>query len=135
GRIPNPQLKLQFSKQALEPTGMPAGFHAYAHLLTLLFQLSVKLFSFFAVNQASFAQFPRFAIYPCNLLEARMIITAYNQHVRLLSSALWLFAPPKFTRAWEPTLFRKSLRSVENPPLTEIAGSAATWFMGVMVTS
>src|SRR3984957_2579064 len=34
-----------------------------------------------------------------------MIITPYNQHVRLLSSEPFgWFAPPKFTRAWEPTL-------------------------------
>jgi hypothetical protein len=40
-----------------------------------------------------------------NLLEARMIVTTYNQHVRLLSSEPFgWFAPPKFTRAWEPTL-------------------------------
>jgi hypothetical protein len=39
------------------------------------------------------------------LLEARMIVTTYNQHVRLLSSEPFgWFAPPKFTRAWEPTL-------------------------------
>jgi hypothetical protein len=39
-----------------------------------------------------------------NLLEARVIVTSYNQHVRLLSPEPWLVAPPKSTRAWEPTL-------------------------------
>ena len=29
---------------------------------------------------------PRFRVHKCNLLEARMIVTTYNQHVRLLSS-------------------------------------------------
>jgi hypothetical protein len=34
-----------------------------------------------------------------------MIVTTYNQHARLLSSKPFgCFAPPKFTRAWEPTL-------------------------------
>src|SRR5437588_6890403 len=34
-----------------------------------------------------------------------MIVTTYNQHVRLLSSEPFgWFAPPKSTRAWEPTL-------------------------------
>src|SRR5438477_11634718 len=34
-----------------------------------------------------------------------MIVTTYNQHVRLLSSEPFgWFAPPKFTRTWEPTL-------------------------------
>src|SRR5207237_10479067 len=37
--------------------------------------------------------------------EARMIVTTYNQHVRLLSSEPFgCLAPPKSTRAWEPTL-------------------------------
>src|SRR5690348_2795605 len=41
-----------------------------------------------------------------------MIVTAYNQHVRLLSSEPFgWFAPPKSTRAWEPTLFMESLQS------------------------
>src|SRR3954447_24984321 len=41
-----------------------------------------------------------------------MIITSYNQHVRLLSSEPFgWFAPPKSTRAWEPTLFMESLHS------------------------
>src|SRR6266496_6706250 len=41
-----------------------------------------------------------------------MIITTYNQHVRLLSSEPFgWFAPPKSTRAWEPTLFMESLHS------------------------
>jgi len=38
------------------------------------------------MNQASFPEFTGFGIDKRNLLEARMIITAYNQHVRLLSS-------------------------------------------------
>jgi hypothetical protein len=55
--------------------------------------------------QAPFAALTRFCVHKCNLLEARMIVTTYNQHVRLLSSELFgWFAPPKFTRAWEPTL-------------------------------
>jgi len=34
-----------------------------------------------------------------------MIVTTYNHHVRLLSSEPFgWFAPPKSTRAWEPTL-------------------------------
>src|SRR6185295_16367014 len=65
------------------------------------------------MRQAAFAQFTRACIDERNLLEARMIITTYNQHVRLLSSEPFgWFAPPKFTRAWEPTLFMESLRSL-----------------------
>src|SRR3954451_13013891 len=38
------------------------------------------------MRQAPFAQFTCVGIDVSNLLEARMIITTYNQHVRLLSS-------------------------------------------------
>src|SRR4051794_24214873 len=56
------------------------------------------------MRQASFAQFTCVSIAVSNLLEARMIITSYNQHVRLLSSEPFgWFAPPKFTRPWGPT--------------------------------
>src|SRR5512132_4541112 len=91
---------------------MPAGFHSYTCLQALLVEFAVELLGFFPVRQPSFAQFAGLAIHPCNLLEARMIITAYNQHVRLLSSEPFgWFAPPKSTRAWEPTLFMESLHS------------------------
>jgi hypothetical protein len=55
----------------------------------------------------------RVGIQQCNLLEARMIVTTYNQHVRLSLSSepFGWFAPPRSTRAWEPTLFMESLRS------------------------
>ena len=80
-------------------------------------KVGVKLFGLLAMRQASFAQFPCVYIYQRNLLEARMIITAYNQHVRLLSSEPFgWFAPPKSTRAWEPTLFMESLDSLTSEP-------------------
>src|SRR3954464_11140410 len=64
------------------------------------------------MRQASFAQFTCLSIDVSNLLEARMIITSYNQHVRLLSSEPFgWFAPPKFTRPRAPTLFMESLPS------------------------
>src|SRR5205807_3646308 len=61
---------------------------------------AVELLRFFAMSQTSFAALTVFCIHPRNLLEARMIITTYNQHVRLLSSEPFgWFAPPKSTRA------------------------------------
>src|ERR1700758_1921770 len=64
------------------------------------------------MSQPSFAALTCFLVHKCNLLEARMIVTTYNQHVRLLSSEPFgWFAPPKSTRAWEPTLFMESLHS------------------------
>jgi hypothetical protein len=45
-----------------------------------------------------------------------MIIKTYNQHVRLFSSEPFgWFAPPKFTRAWEPTLLWNHY--AENPSM------------------
>jgi hypothetical protein len=35
--------------------------------------------------QSGFAQFARVGVYVRNLLEARVIVTTYNDHVRLLS--------------------------------------------------
>jgi len=38
-------------------------------------------------------------------LKARVVVTTYNHHVRLLSpEPFGWFAPPKSTRVWEPTL-------------------------------
>src|SRR5947208_14518222 len=84
---------------------MSAGFHSHTHCYVSLFEFAVELLRFFRVNQASFPELTCLRIYVCNLLEARMIVTTYNQHVRLLSSEPFgWFAPPKFTRAWEPSL-------------------------------
>src|SRR5215469_1330466 len=111
--IPDPQFQLQLVQQTFEPASVPAGFHSHTGLQTLLFQLAVKLLGFLGMNQALFPRFTGLNIRERNLLEARMVVTPYNQHVRLLSSEpfSW-FAPPKSTRAWEPTLFMESLHSL-----------------------
>src|SRR5208337_2493667 len=86
-----------------KPACVPAGFHPHSHVLSR--ERAIKLLGFFAVVQTPLAHLTGFCIHKCNLLKARMIITTYNQHVRLLSSEPFgRFAPPKFTRAWEPTL-------------------------------
>ncbi|MGH7866305.1 MAG: hypothetical protein ACREP9_01445 [Candidatus Dormibacteraceae bacterium] len=103
--ISDPQLKPQVMQQTLEPARVSAGFHAHPYLQTLLFELAVEQFGFLAVSQPSFAQFTCLRVHKRDLLEARMIVTTYDQHVRLLSSEPFgWFAPPKSTRAWEPTL-------------------------------
>ena len=113
GGISDPQLKPQFVQQTLEPARVSAGFHAHSHRKISLLQFPVEGFGLLTMRQPMFAQFPGIGIDARNLLEARMIITPYNQHVRLLSSEPFgWFAPPKSTRAWEPTLFMESLRSL-----------------------
>ncbi len=82
--VPNPQFELQLAQQALEPTRVPAGFHSYPHPLP--FKPGIELLGFSTVCQPPFPQLTALGIDKRNLLEARMIITPYNQHVRLLSS-------------------------------------------------
>src|SRR5258708_20952881 len=101
--VPDPQLKLQLDQQTLKPACVSAGFHPDTHLSCL--ERPLQLLGFLAVSQSPFVGLAGFCVHKCNLLKARMIVTTYNQHVRLLSSEPFgWFAPPKFTRAWEPTL-------------------------------
>src|ERR1035438_7077975 len=73
--------------------------HPHAHPLRS--EIAVELLRFFTVFQSPFVQLASFAVNKCNLLEARVIVTSYNQHVRLLSpEPFGWFAPPKSTRAW-----------------------------------
>src|SRR5579864_5966525 len=83
-RVPNPQFELQLAQQALEPTRVPAGFHSHPHALP--FEPGVELLGFFTVRQPPLPQLTALSVDKRNLLEPRMIVTAYNQHVRLLSS-------------------------------------------------
>jgi hypothetical protein len=102
-RISDPQLEPQLIQQTLKPACVSTGFHPDTHPSCL--ERSVKLLGFLPVSQSPFAALPRFRVHKCNLLEARMTVTTYDQHVRLLSSEPFgWFAPPKSTRAWEPTL-------------------------------
>src|SRR6201999_4666593 len=100
---PRSTTQTAIDQQTLKPACVSAGFHPPSHAPPL--ECAVKLFGFFAVTQPPFAHLIGFCVHQCNLLEARMIVTTYNQHVRLLSTEPFgWFAPPKFTRAWEPTL-------------------------------
>jgi hypothetical protein len=74
GGVPYPQFELHLAQQVLEPTRVPAGFHAHPH--TLPFEPGVELLGFFAVRQPTFPQFTGLGIHKCNLLEARMIVKA-----------------------------------------------------------
>jgi hypothetical protein len=107
-RASDPQLKMQLAQQTLEPASVSAGFHTHTH--TLLLERAVKLLGFFAMSPPPLAELTYCCVHKCNLLEARMIVTTYNQHVQFLSSeSFGWFAPPKSTRAWEPTLLRNHL--------------------------
>src|SRR5437667_4105326 len=82
---------------------MTAGFHPNPYLFPAHHELAVELLRFLAVPQFPLVPFTRVRIDKRNLLEARVIVTTYNDRVRLPSPSLGWLAPPKFTRAWEPT--------------------------------
>jgi hypothetical protein len=85
---------------------MPARFHADAHCQTAFAEFTVKLLGLFLVSQACFAEFACVGVYIRNLLEARVIVTSYNDYLRLLVSRAFLvgFSTTNFTRVGEPTL-------------------------------
>jgi hypothetical protein len=74
---------------------MPTGFHPHAHLRSLSREIAVELLRFLAVLKSPFLQFSRIGIHKRNLLEARMVVTPYNPHVRLLSPGPWLVGTTK----------------------------------------
>src|SRR5438128_7734502 len=71
---------------------MPTGFHPDTHFFPAHLELAVELLRFLAVPQ--FPLVP-FRIDKRNLLEARVIVTTYNDHVRLLSPEPWLVSATK----------------------------------------
>jgi hypothetical protein len=56
------------------------------------------------VVQFLFTTFTRLFYKKCNRLKARVVIYAYNHHVRLLSPEPMVVKQPQFTRVEEPTL-------------------------------
>src|SRR5438309_2320089 len=74
---------------------MPTGFHPNPSFFSPHLELAVELLRFLAVPQFPFVQFPRVRIDKRNLLEARVIVTTYNDHVRLLSPEPWLVSATK----------------------------------------
>src|SRR5208282_3441575 len=64
---------------------MPARLHPDTNFHSLGRQITVELLRFLAVLQSPLLQFPSLGIYKSNLLKARVVVTTYNHHVRLLS--------------------------------------------------
>src|SRR5246127_3511253 len=95
---------------------MPTGFHPHAHLHSLGRELTVELLRFFTVLQSALLQFPSFGIHKTNLLEARVIIASYNQHIGSFSPGPfgWL-PPPSLLGSREPTLSWNQLHSEPGP--------------------
>src|ERR1039457_2389179 len=95
--ISGPQLEMQLGEKSFKPARVSARLHPHANLHSLCTEITVELLRFLAMLQSPLLQFPSLGIYKSNLLEARVIITTYNHHVRLLSpERSWLvWYPPK----------------------------------------
>src|SRR5258708_18267224 len=91
---------------------MAPRFHAHAHLGSCRCQSAIELLGLFPVPQSSLLQFPAFSIDKRNLLEARVIVTTYNQHVRLLSPEPWLVGTTKVYSGLGADIVMESLRSL-----------------------
>src|SRR5215472_4704320 len=86
GRIADPQLETKLRQQPLEPAGKSGSLHAYPHADPSLVQVPIESFCFsLTVVQLLFIIFTGLFHQKCNLLKARVVIHAYNHHVRLLS--------------------------------------------------
>src|SRR5262249_27237898 len=115
-----------FGQQSLEPACIPGSLHAYPHADSSLLQIAIEPLGFsIAVVQSSFVILAGLFNQKCNLLKARVIIYAYNQHVRLLPPEPVVVKQPKFTRVEEPTLL---CNQYEFPPIpfSYLEGQGAT---------
>src|ERR1700758_4208681 len=84
---------------------MPGSLHAYPHADSSLLQVSIEFLCLsITVVQFLFTTLTSLFYKKCHLLKARVVIYAYNHHVRLLSPEPLVVKQPQFTRVEEPTL-------------------------------
>src|SRR5256885_4178907 len=90
---------------------MPTGFHPNPHFFPAHLELAVELLRFLAVPQFPLVPFTTVRIDKRNLLEARLIVTTYNDHVRLLSPEPWLVSATKVYSGVGADIVMESLHS------------------------
>src|ERR1039457_1645365 len=83
--VPDPQFKVQLRQQPFKPARMPTGFHSHTHFHSRCRKSTVELLRFLTVFHSSFVPLASFSINKRNLLEARVVVTTYKDHLRLLS--------------------------------------------------
>jgi len=99
GRIADPQFHTEFCQQPLEPAGVARGLHPHSYARSSPRQFPIKLLGFSCtVVQLPFLILSCFCVYKRDVLVARVIIHAYNDHVRLLSPEPMVLDKPQFTR-------------------------------------
>src|SRR5947208_6869209 len=91
---------------------MPTGFHPNTHFFPAHFELAVELLRFLAVPQFPLVPFTTVRIDKRNLLEARVIVTTYNDHVRLLSPEPWLVSATKVYSGMGADIVMESFHSL-----------------------
>src|SRR5437879_12480223 len=89
---------------------MPTGFHPNTHFFSAHLELAVELLRFLAVPQFPLVPFTRVRIDKRNLLEARVRVTTYNDHVRLLSPEPWLASATKVYSGMGADIVMESLQ-------------------------
>src|SRR5436309_15797646 len=90
---------------------MPTGFHPNPHFFSAHLELTVELLRFLAVPQFPLVPFTTVRIDKRNLLEARVIVTTYNDHVRLRSPEPWLASATKVYSGVGADIVMESLHS------------------------
>src|SRR5437899_6324667 len=108
---------------------MPTGLHHNPHFFSAHLDLAVELLRFLAVPQFPFVQFPRVRIDKRSLLEARVIVTTYNDHVRLLSPEPWLASATKVYSGVGADIVMESLHSLT--AIYEMTSRLSTVLLGV----
>src|SRR6516162_6083699 len=84
---------------------MSGSLHAYPHAHSSLLQVSIEALCLsITVVQFLFTTLTGLFHKKYNRLKARVVIYAYQHHVRLLSPEPLVVKQPKFTRVEEPTL-------------------------------
>src|SRR3989441_2787408 len=106
---------------------MPTGFHPNTHFFSAHLELAVELLRFLAVPQFPFVPFPRVRIDKRNLLEARVIVTTYNDHVRLLSPEPWLVSATKVYSGVGADIVMESLHSQPGSERNRLLTTVHCW--------
>src|SRR6201987_2784788 len=95
GGIADPQLHLQLGQQSFKPPRLPARFHPQPYLHSSDGKLAIKLLRLLPMLQSSLLELASLAVHKSNLLNSRVIIATYNDHLRLLSPGPWLVSTTK----------------------------------------
>jgi len=111
-RIADPDLDTQLCQQPFEPARIARGLHSHAHADSSQSQFPIKLLCLLiTVVQSPFATLSSFRICKRDVLIARVIIHAYNDHVRLLPPEPLVVDNPKSTRVQGADIVMKSCSS------------------------